>query len=78
MANKSKSENKFWIVDRLSEIKNGEVKVSYHLLRVIENKGFISPKFVKITEGRGRGKKFYELTGKGKSYLNLSKNWKRA
>lgn len=77
MANKAKTTNKFWIVDRLMEIRDGNPTVSYHLLRTLENEKFIEPKFEKVTPGRGRGRKFYTLTSKGKSYINLSVNWKR-
>lgn len=39
--------------------------------------GYVEPHKVKVTEGRGAPKKFYKLTGKGKSYLALSKRWKQ-
>lgn len=39
--------------------------------------GFVETHKVKVTDGPGRAKKFYKLTGKGRSYLALSKNWKR-
>jgi len=31
----------------------------------------------KVTQGRGRAKMFYRLTGKGKGYLALSARWKK-
>lgn len=77
MANKFKVTNKFWVVDRLNEVKEGKPTVSYHLLRTLEASGYIKPVHIKVTEGPGRGKKFHELTGKGRGYLGLAKSWKR-
>lgn len=76
MANKSKTENKKWLAERLEEIRKGTHNLSYHLLREIENLNLIEPIFVKV-EGRGRPFKNYNLTGAGRSFLGLAKNWRR-
>jgi hypothetical protein len=73
-----KTSDKFWIVDRLQEIKEDKQRlISYHLLRRLEEKGLIQPIARKITPGRGKPRKFYELSPKGRSWLALSKTWKR-
>jgi DNA-binding PadR family transcriptional regulator len=73
-----KTSDKFWIVDRLQEIKEDRQRqISYHLLRRLEEKGLIAPVARKITPGRGKPRKFYELSPKGRSWLALSKTWKR-
>lgn len=51
--------------------------VSRALTIKLVDKGYVEPVDIKVTEGRGRAKRFYKLTGKGKSYLALSKNWKQ-
>jgi hypothetical protein len=45
-------------------------------LQLVE-RGYVETHEAKVTEGPGRKKKFYRLTGKGRSYLALSKNWKQ-
>lgn len=50
--------------------------VSRVLTLQLVDKGFVETHKVKVTDGPGRAKKFYKLTGKGRSYLALSKNWK--
>ena len=45
-------------------------------LKLVE-KGYVEPHKVKVTDGPGRAKKFYKLTGKCRSYLALSRNWKQ-
>ncbi|AGR48054.1 hypothetical protein PHIM7_329 [Sinorhizobium phage phiM7] len=76
MANKSKVENRRWIVERLAEIREGTHNLSYHLLREIERLRLIEPVFVKL-EGRGRPIKTYTVTGEGRKLLGFSKNWRR-
>ena len=45
-------------------------------LKLVEG-GFVESHKIKVTDGPGRAKKFYKLTGKGKSFIALSKNWKQ-
>jgi DNA-binding PadR family transcriptional regulator len=78
MAKVSKTENKFWIVDRLAEIAMGKQDgTTPHLLRTIEDKGFIEPVSIKVPGKVGKPKKGYVLTKTGKTYLAFSKNWPR-
>lgn len=78
MAKTHKIANKFWIVDRLKEIAEGNQNgTTYHLLRTLEDKGFLVAVSKKVTPGPGKPQKFYELSGKGKGYLALSRTWKR-
>jgi DNA-binding PadR family transcriptional regulator len=78
MTNIAKTENKFWVRDRLQEIQNGESTLSRALKENLVELGLLAPKFVKVNEGtRGRPMKVYELSGKGRGYLGLSKSWKR-
>lgn len=51
--------------------------VSRVLTLKLVDAGFVEIHKAKVTEGPGAPKKFYKLTGKGKSYLALSKNWKQ-
>lgn len=75
--NKAKMENKFWIVDSLTAIQEGEgTKVSYYHKRKLVNRGFLEVNHIK-GDGRGRPSVVYALAGKGRSYLALAKNWKR-
>lgn len=77
MANKAKMENKFWVVDTLEGMLEGTVKPSRHLLIQLERGGFVQSKEVKTTVGRGRGRRVWEVSGKGRSRIALAKNWKR-
>jgi predicted transcriptional regulator len=56
---------------------NGEekVEVSRFLKLQLVDRGFLTTQEVK-SGGRGRPVKQFVLTGKGKTYLNFSKNWK--
>jgi len=78
-------DNKWGIVEGLKLIaaKDGfyhyadrGAQVSRILTLQLMEKGFVETHKAKVTEGPGRAKLFYRLTGKGKSYLALSKNWK--
>lgn len=78
MAKTFKHTNKFWVADMLKGIAEGNQNVTTpHLLRTLEDKGFLAPVSIKKTSGVGRPSKAYELTGKGRGYLGLSKSWKR-
>jgi hypothetical protein len=64
------------IVVALRAIKGEEkVAVSRFLKLQLAERGLIVAQDVK-SGGRGRPAKNYVLTGKGKTYLNFSKNWK--
>ncbi len=54
----------------------GASKASYAYNERLTEMGFLVKNKVKKTAGRGRMAVEYTLTGKGKSYVNLSKNWK--
>jgi len=78
--NKSKLENKWWIVDRLKVI-NGDddakdLKISYYHKKILVERGFVAVENLK-GEGRGRPTSIYKLSGKGRGYLALSTKWKR-
>ena len=45
-------------------------------LQLVE-RGLVETHKAKVTEGPGRAKMFYRLTGKGKGYLGLSARWKK-
>jgi predicted transcriptional regulator len=64
------------VVTALRAISGQErVEVSRFLKLQLIDRGFLTTEDVK-TGGRGRPSKKYILTGKGKTYLNFSKNWK--
>ena len=68
--------NKEAIIIALRAIKGEEkAEVSRFLKLQLVERGFVTTNDVK-TGGRGRPAKQYVLTGKGKTYLNFSKNWK--
>lgn len=74
----SRLNDRFWVAERLQEIKDDKQRqVSYHLLKLLEEKGLLTPIQRRVTPGRGKPRKFYVLSPKGTSYLNLSKGWKR-
>jgi predicted ArsR family transcriptional regulator len=54
----------------------GASTASYAYNERLVEMGFLVKNKVKKTPGRGRLAVEYTLTGKGKSYVNLSKNWK--
>lgn len=66
--------NKFNVVNALTAVRN-EGDVAYHVVRKLVNGGFVVSQNVQ-TGTRGRPAKKYELTAKGRTYLNFSKNWK--
>jgi predicted transcriptional regulator len=64
------------IIIALRSINGDEkVKVSRFLKMQLAERGFVTTIEVK-SGNRGRPTKCYVLTGKGKTYLNFSKNWK--
>jgi hypothetical protein len=78
--------DKWGIIDAISTI--GAANGRYHyntdgatvsrvLTLQLVKLGFVEAYKEKVTEGRGRAKMFYRLTGKGKSYLALSARWKK-
>lgn len=75
LGRKSVFEDKFSVVDNLTEF--DQTKLSRYLKEQLVEKGFLKTETVKLT-GAGRPKIVYVLTGKARSYVALSKNWKRA
>jgi predicted ArsR family transcriptional regulator len=68
--------DKFAVVDMLEAVKtNGVGKSRYLTLKLVEM-GLVEAVDVK-GEGRGRPRKVYTLTGKGRGRVGLAKNWKR-
>jgi predicted ArsR family transcriptional regulator len=63
------------IVEVLEAIAAGMTKSRYLTLQLVQM-GFVKPVTVK-TEGRGRPRVVYEVTGKGRGRIALAKNWKR-
>jgi hypothetical protein len=51
--------------------------VSRFLTLQLVDKGFLEIHKAKVTQGPGRAKMFYRLTGKGRAYLALSARWKQ-
>lgn len=79
MARTAATESNKGIAKLLNNFVKGEL--SYTYIRKLVDTGHISDTKKIQTEGvrqagRGRHKIEYELTGKGKGLLNLSKNWK--
>jgi hypothetical protein len=68
--------NKFAVIDALNAVSAGNFKSRYLTLKLIDL-GFVVAKQMK-SEGRGRPRVVYELTGKGRGRLAISKNWKRS
>lgn len=56
-------------------VKNERAAMSRTLTVKLVDMGYVTTTEVK-GEGRGRPTKYFTLTGKGKSYLSLSKRWK--
>ena len=67
--------DKFGVVDALAALAGGKAPSRYLLLKLVEM-GFVATRTVK-SEGRGRPRVEFDLTGKGRGRLALSKNWKR-
>ena len=68
--------DKFAVVDMLERVKEtGMGDTRYLTLKLVEM-GYVEAEDVK-SEGRGRPRKVYKLTGKGRGRLGLAKNWKR-
>ena len=83
---KPKYSDKWGIIDSITAIgatdgryhyNMDDAKVSRVLTLQLVELGFVEAYKDKVTEGRGRAKMFYRLTGKGKSYLALSSRWKK-
>jgi predicted ArsR family transcriptional regulator len=66
--------DKFAVIDALAVLYTGAIS-RYLKLQLVEQ-GFLKTEDVKH-EGRGRPSKRYIMTSKAKSYMNISKNWKR-
>jgi len=75
MARQSTFSNKFALVDALNLIA-AEGKISTFLGNQLVEKGYAEVQSVK-KEGRGRPSHKFVLTGKGRGYTSLAKNWKR-
>lgn len=75
--NKAKATNKFWVIDTLKAIEANPDAVSYyHKKKLLKEK--LLNEVTMHKEGRGRPEKTFELSGKARGYLAISKNWKRA
>lgn len=72
-------EDKFEIVVALNAIQedNKEEAPSRYLTYKLVHKGLVEVKKVKTTNGRGAPRAVFVVTGKGRSYIALSKNWKK-
>jgi hypothetical protein len=77
--------DKWGIVEALNIIKAADgfyhyaakgAAVSRVLTLQLVEKGFVETHKAKVTEGPGRAKIFYRLTGKARAYLALSARWK--
>ena len=78
MARTSNLTNKFFIVDVMVAVRDGNFnKVSRFLMNNLREAGFIEPVFEKASHGKGRKIVSWEITGKGRGYLALSRSWKR-
>lgn len=67
--------NKFEVANALKAIEKGEKVTSYYLTRKLVEVGFVEQSNV-ARETRGRPEVRYDLTSKGRTYVNFSKNWK--
>ena len=80
---KSRFADKFAIVDALKEIEyvggvaRKEGPASYYLMRKLVARGFVTTAPISKLYNKGKQPKAYVLSGKGKGYLALSKNWPR-
>jgi hypothetical protein len=72
-------EDKFEIVDALNAIQNGDTDAapSRYLTYKLVHKGMVEVQKVKTNKGRGAPRAVFVVTGKGRSYIALSKNWKK-
>lgn len=68
--------DKFAVVDMLERVKETGMGDSRYLTLKLAEMGYVEAEDVKA-EGRGRPRKVYKLTGKGRGRLGLAKNWKR-
>lgn len=68
--------DKFAVVDMLERVKETGMGDSRYLTLKLAEMGYVEAEEVK-SEGRGRPRKVYKLTGKGRGRLGLAKNWKR-
>ena len=69
--------NNFNVADSLAAIRDNSGEVSRYLALQLAERGLVAPEAVK-SGGRGRPRIVYNLTGKGRGLVALSKNWKRA
>lgn len=71
--------DKFAVVDALNALSdNAQADISRFLKEQLVESGFLDKvKIEKRIPGRGRKPMAYTLTGKGKSYKNLARSWKR-
>ncbi len=76
MSRKSVLDDKFAIVDRLTEIQEGK-PVSRFLKDKLAGQGYLTMKESRAPGQRGQTSKTFEVTGKGRGFVALSKNWKR-
>jgi predicted ArsR family transcriptional regulator len=68
--------NKFAVVDMLERVKETGMGESRYLTLKLVEMGFVVAEDVR-SEGRGRPRKVFKLTGKGRGRLGLAKSWKR-
>ncbi len=67
--------NKFNVIDALTAVQTGNFK-SRHLTMKLIDMGLVEAVTVK-SEGRGRPRVLFQVTGKGRGRIALAKNWKR-
>lgn len=64
------------VVDALKKLSTGQLKSRYLTLQLVE-KGLVEPVTVK-SGSRGRPRVVYQVTGKGRGRIALSRNWKKS
>lgn len=59
-----------------NEFRRNEGPISYHLMRKLEQDGYIKYTPAEEKGPRGRYPKVYRISGKGKSFTAIARNWK--
>ena len=67
--------DKFAKVAFLEALANGDLKSRYLALQLVEQ-GLVASETIK-SAGRGRPRVEYKVTGKGRGYMALARNWKK-
>lgn len=77
MAKKTITECKFEIVDKLLDIERG-TPVSRYLMNKLHGEGYLEMVESRNPGQRGQTTKTFAVSGKGRGYIALAKNWKRS